>query len=150
MKKTAPVQHYLRSAWFYQKKADFLNEKIMVLRSKATKMTTSFQDVPSFGGFEDHKQQIIADMVDLEREYKKTHQQCRNKLQEIAFFINQLESFQERIVLQMRYLYFENWQDIALRLNYDVRSIYRIHGKALLSLIAIHKRIIEASGKRLF
>lgn len=150
MKKTAPVQHYLRSAWFYQKKADFLNEKIMVLRSKATKMTTSFQDVPSFGGFEDHKQQIIADMVDLEREYKKTHQQCRNKLQEIAFFINQLESFQERIVLQMRYLYFENWQDIALRLNYEERQIYRIHGRGLVNLIGIHENIIKNGGKPLF
>lgn len=150
MKKTAPVQHYLRSAWFYQKKADFLNEKIMVLRSKATKMTTSFQDVPSFGGFEDHKQQIIADMVDLEREYKKTHQQCRNKLQEIAFFINQLESFQERIVLQMRYLYFENWQDIAIRLNYEERQIYRIHGRGLVNLIGIHENIIKNGGKPLF
>ena len=150
MKKTAPVQHYLRSAWYYQKKADFLNEKIMVLRSKATKMTTSFQDVPSFGGFEDHKQQIIADMVDLEREYKKTHQQCRNKLQEIAFFINQLESFQERIVLQMRYLYFENWQDIALRLNYEERQIYRIHGRGLVNLIGIHENIIKNGGKPLF
>ena len=150
MKKTAPVQHYLRSAWFYQKKADFLNEKIMVLRSKATKMTTSFQDVPSFGGFEDHKQQIIADMVDLEREYKKNHQQCRNKLQEIAFFINQLESFQERIVLQMRYLYFENWQDIALRLNYEERQIYRIHGRGLVNLIGIHENIIKNGGKPLF
>ena len=150
MKKTALVQHYLRSAWFYQKKADFLNEKIMVLRSKATKMTTSFQDVPSFGGFEDHKQQIIADMVDLEREYKKTHQQCRNKLQEIAFFINQLDSFQERIVLQMRYLYFENWQDIALRLNYEERQIYRIHGRGLVNLIGIHETIIKNGGKPLF
>ena len=150
MKKTTPVQHYLRSAWFYQKKADFLNEKIMVLRSKATKMTTSFQDVPSFGGFEDHKQQIIADMVDLEREYKKTHQQCRNKLQEIAFFINQLESFQERIVLQMQYLYFENWQDIALRLNYEERQIYRIHGQGLMHLIGIHENIIKNGGKPLF
>lgn len=66
MKITASVQHYLRSAWYYQKKADFLNEKIMVLRAKATKITTSYQDAPSFGGFEDHRQQVIAEMVDTE------------------------------------------------------------------------------------
>ena len=150
MKITAPVQHYLRSAWYYQKKADFLNEKIMVLRSKAQKITTSFQDVPTFGGFADHRQQVIAEMVDTEREYRKMTQQCRNKLQEIAFFINQLESFQERIVLQMRYLYFENWQDIALRLNYEERQIYRIHGQGLMHLIGIHENIIKNGGKPLF
>lgn len=150
MKITAPVQHYLRSAWYYQKKADFLNEKILVLRSKAEKITTSYQDIPTFGGFADHRQQVIAEMVDTEREYRKMTQQCRNKLQEIAFFINQLESFQERIVLQMRYLYFENWQDIALRLNYEERQIYRIHGQGLMHLIGIHEKIIKNGGKPLF
>ena len=150
MKQTEKVKHYLNGAWFYQKKADFLNEKIMVLWAKATKITTSYQDVPTFGGFADHRQQVIADMVDLEREYKKTHQQCRNKVQEILFFINQLDSFQERIVLQMRYLYFENWQDIALRLNYKERQIYRIHGRGLVHLIDIHNNIIKNGGKPLF
>ena len=150
MKVTSAVQHYLRSAWYYQKKADFIDEKIRVLRSKAQKMTTSYQDVPTFGGFADHRQQVIADMVDLEREYKKTHQQCRNKVQEISFFINQLESFQERIVLQMRYLYFENWQDIALRLNYEQRQVFRIHGQGLVHLISIHETIVKNGGKPLF
>lgn len=149
MKLTAQVQKYLRSAWYYQKKADFLNEKIMVLRAKSTKMTTSYQDIPTFGGFADHRQQVIAEMVDTEREYRKMTQQCRNKLQEIAFFINQLESFQERIVLQMRYLYFENWQDIALRLNYSEPAVYKIHGKALMHLIDVNNAMKD-KGKGLF
>ena len=84
MKLTAQVQHYLRSAWYYQKKADFLDEKIRVLRSKAQKMTTSFQDVPTFGGFADHRQQVIAEMVDTEREYRKMTQigraSCRERV----------------------------------------------------------------------
>ena len=150
MKQTEKVKHYLNGAWYYQKKADFLEEKIRVLRARAQKMTTSFQDVPTFGGFADHRQQVIAEMVDTEREYRKMTQQCRNKKQEIEYLISLVGDHQEALVLEMRYLYYENWQTIALKLNYDVRSIYRIHGKALLSLIAIHKRIIEASGKRLF
>ena len=150
MKQTEKVKHYLNGAWYYQKKADFLEEKIQMLQSKPEKMTASFQDVPVFGGFQDHRQQLIAEMVDAEREQSKMKQQCRNKKQEIEYIIGMVEDYQEALVLEMRYLYYENWQTIALKLNYDVRSIYRIHGKALLSLIAIHKRIIEASGKRLF
>ena len=150
MKITAKAQHYLRSAWYYEKKSTFLTDKIAVLRSKAEKITTSYQDAPSFGGFEDHRQKVIAEMVDLEREYEKARTLCRNKRQEIEYLISLVGDHQEALVLEMRYLYYENWQTIALKLNYDVRSIYRIHGKALLSLIAIHKRIIEASGKRLF
>ena len=150
MKITAPVQHYLRSAWYYQKKADFLNEKIMVLRSKATKMTTSFQDVPSYGGFEDHKQQIIADMVDLEREYGKSMMMCRNKAKEIEFVIGLLENHQEKIVLEMRYLHYDNWLDIAINLNYSVQMIYKIHGRALINLLKINKQAEQTSGKSFF
>lgn len=150
MKITAPVQHYLRSAWYYQKKADFLNEKILVLRSKAQKITTSFQDVPTFGGFEDHRQQVIAEMVDLEREYGKSMMMCRNKAKEIEFVIGLLENHQEKIVLEMRYLHYDNWLDIAINLNYSVQMIYKIHGRALINLLKINKQAEQTSGKSFF
>ena len=150
MKITAPVQHYLRSAWYYQKKADFLNEKILVLRSKAQKITTSFQDVPTFGGFEDHRQQVIAEMVDLEREYGKSMMMCRNKAKEIEFVIGLLENHQEKLVLEMRYLHYDNWIDIAINLNYSVQMIYKIHGRALINLLKINKQAEQTSGKSFF
>lgn len=150
MKITAPVQHYLRSAWYYQKKADFLNEKILVLRSKAQKITTSFQDVPTFGSFEDHRQQVIAEMVDLEREYGKSMMMCRNKAKEIEFVIGLLENHQEKIVLEMRYLHYDNWIDIAINLNYSVQMIYKIHGRALINLMKINKQAEQTSGKSFF
>lgn len=150
MKITAPVQHYLRSAWYYQKKADFLNEKILVLRSKAQKITTSFQDVPTFGSFEDHRQQVIAEMVDLEREYGKSMMMCRNKAKEIEFVIGLLENHQEKIVLEMRYLHYDNWIDIAINLNYSVQMIYKIHGRALINLLKINKQAEQTSGKSFF
>lgn len=149
-KLTAGVQKYLKSAWYYRKKADYLDEKIRVLRSKAMKSTTSFSDAPSFSGYTDHRQDVMAEMVDLQREYKKNVQQCRNKLKEIEFVINQLENFQERIVLQFRYLYFENWQDIAYKLSYEERQVYRIHGRALMHLLDVDQRVFEVSGRRLF
>ena len=33
--KIKELKHYLRGAWYYQKKKDFLSEKILMLRSKA-------------------------------------------------------------------------------------------------------------------
>lgn len=149
-KLTANVQKYLKGAWFYQNKANLLDEKIRVLQSKAMKVTTTYSDVPTFAGFTDHRQDVMDEIVDLQREYKKKMQQCRNKLKEIEFVINMLDDFQERMVLQLRYLYFENWQDIALRLNYEERQVYRIHGRALMNLLEVDKKVFESSGRRLF
>ena len=150
MKITAKAQHYLRSAWYYDKKSNFLNDKISVLRSKAEKITTSFQDVPTFGGFADHRQQVIAEMVDLEREYQKARTQCRNKRKEVEFVISLLDNFQEKLVLEERYLNYYDWQEIALKLNYSERMIYKLHGSALIHLLEINKQAEESCGKGFF
>jgi hypothetical protein len=70
-KSTDRLKHYLRSAWYWQKKKELLSDKIEVLRSRAEKITTSYQDVPSFGGYADHRQAVIDEMVDTQAKYKK-------------------------------------------------------------------------------
>ena len=74
----------------------------------------------------------------------------RKKVEELQFFIDSLDDYQEMLVLEMRYLHFENWQDIALKLHYEERQVYRIHGKGLLHLLGVHKKIIENGGRKLF
>lgn len=147
--KIKELKHYLRGAWYYQKKKDFLSEKILMLRSKAEKITTTFSDVPTFGGFEDHRQAVIAEMVDNQKKYENIRKECANRLQEIEFFIGLLDDYQEKLVLQYRYIYYENWQDIAIALNYHERAIFKVHGRALLHLLEIHQKMIE-NGKGLF
>lgn len=150
MKITAKAQHYLRSAWYYEKKSAFLTDKIAVLRSKAEKITTSYQDAPSFGGFEDHRQKIIAEMVDLEREHEKARTLCRNKRKEVEFVISLLDNFQEKIVLEMRYLNYYDWQEIAIQLNYSIQAVYYIHGRALMHILEVNKQAEQTSGKPFF
>lgn len=153
-KTTDKLKHYLRGAWYWTKKKDMLSDKITVLRSRAEKMTTTYSDVPVVGGFSDHRQAMIDEIIDTERKYAKAKQECEKKLQEIQFFINCLDGYeqdyQERLVLEYRYIHFTNWQDIAYKLNYHERAIYKVHGRALLHLLEVHKKIIEKGGKPLF
>lgn len=152
-KLTDEVKRYLHSAWYWQKRKDILLERIERLKSRAEKITTSFSDVPASGGYEDHRQAIIAEMVDKQEEYKKAVEECNKKTAEIKLLIAGLDGYeqdyQERLVLEMRYLHFENWQDIALKLNYHERAIYKIHGRALLHLLEVHEKMKE-NGRRLF
>ena len=120
-----------------------------MLRSKAEKITTTFSDTPSFGGFDDHRQAVIAEMVDTEKKYETAMKECADRLQEIESFIGLLHDYQEKLVLQYRYLYYENWQDIAIALNYHERAIFKVHGRALLHLLEIHNKMLE-NGKGLF
>lgn len=149
-KPTKRLKHYLSSAFYWHNKKEFLSEKILELRSQAEKDTSTFQDVPVFGGFLDHRQDIIAEMVDKQKEYREAVRLCKEKLAEIQFFIDSLDSYKERTVLEFRYIYFLEWMDIAIRLNYSIQNVNKIHSDALLHLLKKHDEIIEKSGRRLF
>jgi len=150
MKITDAVKRYLNGAWYYSKKADDLEERMVRLRSKAEKVTTSFSDVPTFGSFEDHRQAVMDEMMDVERERRKMVWNCRQKLKEIEIVIGMLEDYQERLVLEYRYLHFENWQDIAYALHYTERQTHNIHSSALIHLLDIDKKVIANGGESMF
>ena len=50
---------------------------------------------------------------------------------EIADAIETVENIDQRLVLEMRYLGYKSWQDIALAMYCSVSNIYRLHGNAL-------------------
>ena len=89
-------------------------------------------------------------MVDLEREYEKARTLCRNKRKEVEFVISLLDNFQEKIVLEMRYLNYYDWQEIAIQLNYSIQAVYYIHGRALMHILEVNKQAEQTSGKPFF
>ena len=150
MKPTDKAKMYLNWAFYYKNKADVLKDKIEVLQSKAEKITASYQDVPVFGSFEDHRQATMAEVVDLERERKKMYHQCLEKIEEIRLAINMVNKPIERLVLELHYLEFMDWQEIAFKLHYSVRHITNYHGSALQLLVQANDKIVENGGKPLF
>ena len=54
--------------------------------------------------------------------------------QEIVAAINALPRPEYRLILHERYINGKKWEEIAEECNYDVRTIYRIHGKALAAI----------------
>ncbi len=150
MKPTDKAKMYLNWAFYYKNKADVLKDKIDVLRSRAEKITASYQDVPVFGSFEDHRQSTMAEMVDLERERKKMYHQCLAKVNEIRFVISMIDKPIPRLVLELHYVEFMGWDEIAFKLHYSVRHITNFHGYGLDNLVKINKKIVENGGKPLF
>ena len=149
-KPTKRLKYYLGSAFYWHNKKEYLSEKILELRSQAEKDTSTIQDVPIFGGYLDHRQDIMDEMMDKQKEYREAVRLCKEKLAEIQLFIDSLDSYKERTVMEFRYIYFLEWMDIAIRLNYSIQNVNKIHSDALLHLLKKHEEIIEKSGRRLF
>ena len=89
-------------------------------------------------------------MVDKQKDYREDVRLCNEILAEIQFFLYSLDIYKERTVMEFRYIYFLEWMDIAIRLNYSIQNVNKIHSDALLHLLKKHEEIIEKSGRRLF
>lgn len=150
-KVTEKLKHYLKGARHWRKEADFLSDKILMLRSECEKMTATLSDMPPIhDGYTDHRQQKYDEMVDRQREYQEKVKKCNERLQEIQLFIDNLYKYEEREVCELFYIYMYDWQTVAFKMHYSKRRIEQIHGDALMNLLKIHKKIIENGGKALF
>ena len=65
----------------------------------------------------------------------------QDELMTVRFMINSLDNFQERIVLQYRYVNGKTFEAIAEQMSYDIRQITRIHGRALRKLVPLEEKM---------
>ena len=73
----------------------------------------------------------IIKIVDYEEEISKDISKLIDMKNKVRKQINKVNGICGT-VLEMRYLECMRWEEIAYRLHYDIRHIYRLHGQALL------------------
>lgn len=60
---------------------------------------------------------------------------------EIMSVIKAVDDAEYQILLEKRYLCFQTWEQIAAEMNYGVRYVHCMHGKALLAVEALMKQV---------
>ena len=112
-----------------------INNKLAImdsLHSLATNATTTYGLVPPSGTRKvDMLGDTLAKIVDMDIEINKEIDRLVDLKKEILETINKVENCDERVLLELRYLCFKTWEEIAVKLGYNVRHLYRIHRDAL-------------------
>ena len=108
------------------------------LRSLANKVTTVYSDEPH--GQHDNRrlEKTIAKIIDLENDIDKDIDKLVDLKKEITETINRVSEPRYRTILELRYLSFQTWEQIAVALSLDLSWVHRLHGRAL-------KKITEKS-----
>lgn len=79
-------------------------------------------------------------------EYDKLLTEQKNKLlkckTEILKAINSVDNDLYRMLLTAYYVNCKTWDEVARDLSYDLRWIYRLHGRALQAIESHHKRVV--------
>ena len=86
--------------------------------------------MPHDGGVSDLSDYVVALDSQIEKLYRAQLETVQ-RYQEISGAVEQIPDDKERELLQLRYLRGERWEDVARKMKYTERQVFRIHGEAI-------------------
>ena len=107
-------------------------EQLHRLRDEATKATSLVSDMPH--GSSPNLQRLedtIVKIIDLENEINNDIDWLIDLKKAARLAINAMANPEERLILELRYLCYKTWTEIARELSWGESNVYRLHGVAL-------------------
>ena len=134
------IKEYLSQAYRIDQRINSKLEQVQSLRELAEKATSTLSDIPCSGnGNKQKMESVIVKIIDLENEIDEEIGKLIDLKQEIVSLIKQVKNPEYQTLLELRYLNFKTWEQIASEMHYSIQHTFRIHDKAL-SLLRIFKR----------
>lgn len=125
------AKEYLKQAYSIDQRINAKIEQITSLRELTMKASATLSDMPK-GTCDVHsKESIIAKMLDLENEINTDIDELVTLKKEILSVIKSVDRAEYQTLLEMRYLCFKSWEQIAVELGYSLHHLYKVHNAAL-------------------
>ena len=130
------AKEYLSQAYRIDQRINSKLEQVMSLRTLLGKATGTLNGAPKAATPNPHSMEdTICKMVDMENEINADIDMLVNLKTEIMKCIKQIGNPEYQTLLELRYLCFKRWEDVAAELGYDLRYVYKLHDQALESCI---------------
>ncbi len=127
------AKEYLSQAWYLDKRIKTKEQQLDWLRSHAAYVSLKISDEPkvTVSGRRSPVEEAVVRIVELETEINNSIANLMMLKQEIGKAIKAVNNMECETLLEMRYLTFLSWEQIASQLDYSQDYIYHLHRKAL-------------------
>ena len=126
------VVEYLSQAFYLDLRLKGKLHRLESLNSLAEKVTTTLGTYPVSGTRDIHKlDKIVSRIVDLQNEINDEIDQLIDLKRDMRLLIDSVPCTDCRVVLELRYLNYLKWRQIADSMSRGVRSVHYIHAKAI-------------------
>ena len=134
MATVAEIKHRLSAAIYAQKRLERNIERLKVLRSQVERITPIVSDMPKGGGELDRRGKLLAELIDISREYEVSCVEQQRIILDVQRLIDTASKDMWRAILEDFYIDGLNWQQIADKEGYSYSYVTNAHGEALLEL----------------
>ena len=125
------VKAILNRAIWAQRRLDRDIERLQVLRSQVERITPVISDLPKGGGELDRRGTMLAELIDMSREYEQDWINQQRIILDVLHLIDKVEDDFQRAVLEEHYINGLDWQPVADKLGYAYSTVTNAHGIAL-------------------
>ena len=107
-------------------------EELSSLKALAEKVTVTYQKDMVDGSRDVHKREgILCKLIDLQNQINSDIDQLVDIKREVREMIESVPFVDGRTVLEMRYINYKKWEEIAVSMHYVLRNVRLIHDKAI-------------------
>ena len=118
------AKEYLTQAYRIDQRINSKLEQVASLRDLSTKATSTFSDVPPSGTRDVHRMEdVICKIIMLENEINAEIDHLVDLKREIREVISAVKNLECQTLLELRYLCFKTWEQIAVQMNYSMLYI---------------------------
>lgn len=126
------IKEYLSQAYRIDQRINSKLEQVRNLRELAEKATSTLSDIPCSGNGNKQKMEgVIVKIIGLEHEIDEEIDRLVDLKQEIVSLIKKVKNPEYQTLLELRYLCFRTWEQIAVEMSYELRYLHKLHRRAL-------------------
>ena len=131
-KKQNAAKKYLSQAFGLNQRIESKIDQIAVLNDLATKATVTYSDMPKSPNRDGSRMEdAIIKIIDLEAEINQDMMKLVELKKDIIRRIKAVDGAELQTILELRYLSYMQWEEIAIELGYGIDNVYYLHRKAL-------------------
>jgi len=126
------AKEYLSQAYRIDQRINSKLEQVRSLNELATKATNTISDMPGSATRNVHQMEdVVVKIVDLQVDINADIDELVDLKSDIMGVIKEVDSPEQQTLLELRYLCFKSWEEIAVAMGYTVRNVYFLHRQAL-------------------
>ncbi|MDD3400779.1 MAG: hypothetical protein PHT58_04015 [Eubacteriales bacterium] len=126
------AKEYLSQAYRLDQRINSNLEQVESLNGLATKVSSTLTGMPKNPN---HATSTMADavskIIDLQAEINNDIDRLVDLKREMVTVIKAVANTECQTLLELRYLCFKTWEQIAVEMNYTVRNVHLLHKEAL-------------------
>ncbi len=126
------AKEYLAQGRHLDARIDAKIQQLETLNALARNATSTLTGTPTGSGFATSKlEDVVTKIVDLRNEINADIDRLVDLKRDIRALIATVEDVDQKTLLELRYLCFQPWEQIAIDMRSSLRNLYRVHTAAL-------------------